>query len=179
MAVAKHSNGRFLRKRLCPVNAVSSPLRRTAAFSVLQNSVKGSGEIFLCVTLLVHFFFFWYVETLLVSDVTRFHIQCFAWLCRDRRRCILSPWLDGVDSTVLPLPSGRKDAVGKWCSWGLCYLVQPGGQKLYWDILMEIPEGTLQPVRKEYWNPSSFSGRTWSAWDSSENPVLLNRASAC
>lgn len=55
MAVAKHSNGRFLRKRFCPVNAVSS-LRKTAAFSVLQNSVKGSGEIFLCVTLLVLFF---------------------------------------------------------------------------------------------------------------------------
>lgn len=177
MAVAKHSNGRFLRKRFCPVNAVSS-LRKTAAFSVLQNSVKGSGEIFLCVTLLVLFFFgTWRLS--LFQMLPDFIYSAFAWLCSDHHRCILNPWLDGVDSTVLPLPSGRKDAVSMWCSWGLCYLVQPGGQKLYWDILMGIPEGTLQPVRKEYWNPSSFSGRTWSAWDSSENPVLLNRASSC
>lgn len=124
-------------------------------------------------------FFFGTWRLSLFQMLPDFIYSAFAWLCSDHHRCILNPWLDGVDSTVLPLPSGRKDAVSMWCSWGLCYLVQPGGQKLYWDILMGIPEGTLQPVRKEYWNPSSFSGRTWSVWDSSENPVLLNRASAC
>lgn len=60
--MANHSNRRFLRKCLCPVNVVSSPRRKTAAFSVLQNSVKGSGEILLCVTLFVHFFDIWRIS---------------------------------------------------------------------------------------------------------------------